>query len=72
MCLKVRLSKKEAAAVIKLSPKIGKQYRKEKRAYYCANCNAWHLTSHESPLEKIEPTKLTLLKKWQQILKAKN
>ena len=24
-----------------------KKYRREKRAYYCNKCNAWHLTSQE-------------------------
>lgn len=70
MCVKVKLSKKEATIALKTFPRVGKQYRKEKRIYYCDHCNAWHLTSHDN-MEKTEPLKLTLPKKWHQILKRK-
>jgi hypothetical protein len=44
MCDKLPLSKRDAQAALKLA-QTGKQYRKERRKYFCIAHNAWHLTS---------------------------
>ena len=44
MCTKNSYTKRDADAILKSAGKK-KQYRKEKRAYYCSQCNGWHLTS---------------------------
>lgn len=46
-CLRVAYKKKEAKALLRRNKKHPKQYRKEKRMYYCERCNAWHLTAAE-------------------------
>lgn len=45
-CQKVVLSKEEADGMLK-NIDHANQYRREKRAYYCKECNGWHLTSEE-------------------------
>jgi hypothetical protein len=44
---KIRFTKKEAETALRKNKHSRKKYRKECRAYYCASCNAWHLTSRE-------------------------
>jgi hypothetical protein len=63
MCGKLKLTKREAQHAIKKAGKNRKQYRREKRFYYCEMCNAWHLTSQEyAPYE--EPVPLQYEKAW--------
>lgn len=66
-CLKVILTKKEAVSA---SKRFGKQrqYRREKRYYYCSICNGWHLTSKEELIED-EPIKLSFTKAWKKFIK---
>lgn len=42
--LKACFTKQQAAKALE-QIKLGKQYRKEDRTYYCEECKAWHLTS---------------------------
>ena len=44
------LSKKDARAALNEIQRLGRfrPWRKEKRAYYCPHCAAWHLTSKAS------------------------
>ncbi len=46
-CNKIPYSKKEAATIANANKRDGKRRkgRNPTRAYYCATCNAWHLTS---------------------------
>lgn len=44
-CHKVIFTKRQAKAALKENKKNPNQYRKEKRYYYCRECNGWHLTS---------------------------
>jgi hypothetical protein len=62
MCDKRSLTKKEAEQAIKRSGKTSRQYRREKRFYYCSDCNAWHLTSHEYAPGGQQNTKLHHIK----------
>ncbi len=66
MCNKVPFTKKEAKAALK-NAGHGRQYRKERRMYFCGYHNAWHLTSQihtqsEKEIEPIEP------ERWQALL----
>jgi hypothetical protein len=70
MCGKSCLTKKEAQHAIKKVGKTNRQYRREKRFYYCNLCNAWHLTSHEYTPNGQEDVKLHYFKKWVKILTA--
>jgi len=72
MCTKVQLTKKQAVEALRVLSNCRKQYRKEKRYYYCQDCNAWHLTSMA---DKVPPLKtdidLVHTDKWLNILHAK-
>ncbi|GEM_PF-6420336 len=50
-CMKLKLSKAEAAKAVASSffKRVikGNTKRQEQRHYYCAECNAWHLTSKD-------------------------
>lgn len=48
MCGKQRFSKKEAGTILNYIKKHGRKKnskRKEKRYYFCDECNSYHLTS---------------------------
>ena len=66
-CNKVKLSKKEALSFIKKFCGT-RQYRKEKRAYYCEECNNWHTTSTEDKIEIID-INLINNERWNKLLK---
>lgn len=54
-CNKQQFSKRQAMEVLNYCKKNrGKQYRKEERAYYCPDCNAWHLTKRKIYNEKMQ------------------
>lgn len=48
-CHKVPFSKKDAATIVNNNKRQGKRRkgRNEVRYYYCAECNAYHLTSRD-------------------------
>jgi hypothetical protein len=69
-CSKVKFTKREAQESLNFLSGIGKQFRKEKRTYYCKECNAWHLTSREDIEEvKAKNVRLKFKDKWKQYLK---
>lgn len=45
MCNKKKFDKLGAKIAVAMAKGSGKQYRREKRYYYCTDCRAWHLTS---------------------------
>jgi hypothetical protein len=47
MCKKKKFDKIGAKIALAMALNGGKKYRREKRIYYCGDCNAWHLTSKE-------------------------
>jgi len=57
-CVKVCFSKAEATGALKSKMRGAKQWRREKRIYYCEEHNAWHLTSMDSGT-KVVNIKLT-------------
>lgn len=67
-CNKVQYSKREAHEAIKFLPTVGKQYRKEKRAYHCPNCNHWHITSKDAGRNKTIEIKLRYKAQWDSLL----
>jgi hypothetical protein len=72
MCSKLKLSKKDAQLFLKSCETYKNAYRREKRAYYCEECNAWHTTSRdiEQELSKIEDiTDPTYLQEWERLLR---
>lgn len=45
LCVKNKLTKKEARTALNVAHHHRKKYRKEVRTYFCGQCQAWHLTS---------------------------
>jgi hypothetical protein len=68
-CDKKCFTKKEADIVIEKAKK-GASYRKEKRKYFCHDCNCWHLTKRDY-LPEQQTTHLTRFKDWLKLLKGK-
>ena len=71
MCKKVKLTKKEANAFLKEVKKWRNSYRKEKRSYYCEECQAWHTTSKDfiEEFERVEEiSDPTYLEQWNKLL----
>lgn len=66
---KIAFTKKEAEAILKAARNSYDQRRKECRIYYCADCNAWHLTSKEQGANVVTPARLKFKKKWLNLLK---
>lgn len=69
MCKKVQFSKKEAQTALNERLHKGKKWSREKRIYYCGECNAWHLTSkkeYEEPI-KLEIKDLKYANKWKKL-----
>lgn len=66
MCRKVKFTKKEAETFLKHIDHAN-QCRREKRAYYCEYCNAWHLTSQEERVEILD-IKPIYEDKWKKLL----
>ncbi len=54
MCNKIKFSLKEAKTALNEIKCHKKQYRHEKRYYYCDKCNCYHLTSDETHEEIID------------------
>ena len=52
---KQKFSKKEAHLVLKHARECPKRWRREKRSYFCEECNAWHVTSKDFGLTEIIP-----------------
>jgi hypothetical protein len=47
MCNKVKLSKEEARLFLKHNQEVKFKHRREKRMYFCEECEAWHTTSKD-------------------------
>lgn len=47
MCNKVILSKEEARLFLKHNEKPKFKHRREKRMYFCEECEGWHTTSKD-------------------------
>lgn len=71
MCNKQKFDKKTAQTVLNDRKTKGKKWSREKRTYYCEECNAWHLTSMEEWEEpiKLEITELKYANKWKKLLR---
>lgn len=68
LCGKKIFDKRAAEAAI-AKAKTGRQYRQEKRAYYCTWCKAWHLTAREEVnIEKAVTADLAFREKWKAII----
>lgn len=65
-CTKVKLSKKEAEAVINRIYN-SYQHRKEKRAYLCNICNYWHTTSEDKRIT-ITSAPIVYKDRWNKLL----
>lgn len=46
-CPKVPLSKRDALALVNANRRGRNRWRRERRAYECRRCGAWHTTSRE-------------------------
>ena len=68
-CDKKCFTKKEAKSAIDAAKK-GANYRREKRMYFCHQCNCWHLTKREYTPEP-QTTHLSKFKDWLKLLKRK-
>ncbi len=70
-CSKKKMSKQDAenfVAMVAHGGLRGKAYRKEKRAYHCAGCNAWH-TTHLPDVGTVPvvDAPVTLLDRWKKL-----
>lgn len=71
MCNKVKLTKRQASEFLNSVKRYRNDYRREKRSYYCEECNAWHTTSRDleqetSIIEEISDP--TYLEQWRKLL----
>ena len=72
MCYKVGYSKKEAQTALNSCIKSKKkQYRHEKRYYFCELCLMWHLSSDEEYFQKeyIQLEDLVFKDDWKELMK---
>lgn len=67
-CEKVCFTKEQALKILEGKKKSRKQYRNEKRCYYCHEHDSWHLTSREKYLPQTD-IKLKFKKKWNKLMK---
>lgn len=67
-CGKVCFTKKESENALKFKLKKGRQHSREKRNYYCEECNAWHLTSMEEFEPEITEVELKFEQKWKNLI----
>ena len=68
-CGKVIFTKKEAEAILKKKKHSSKKGKKEKRTYYCVDCNGWHLTSEAEPNIYRNTISKKFKKQWKKFLK---
>jgi hypothetical protein len=66
VCNKQKYDKKSALTILNLAKKHPKKYRKEKRYYWCEQCQAHHVTSWED-YEEREEIDLIYKEEWEKI-----
>ena len=68
MCNKERFKHWQTRSILK-NIKKKSPHRREKRAYYCSKCNAWHLTSLEDPPNTPPPIQFQPLEQFKKYIK---
>jgi hypothetical protein len=72
ICNKKSFSKKYANEIVNRHSAVGRQFEREKRAYYCEEHNAWHLTSTAEYFGGTKNAEVSFKDKWSSLINNEN